>query len=94
MDNTTQELLTQDIPVEGHGFWAFLRKLQNRIASAPTSYLAFCFIFPVVIMYLLYVAMEIHPFGNTSVLVLDLHGQYVFFHEALRNAVYGEGSFL
>ena len=38
--------------------------------------------------------MGIHPFGNGSVLVLDLNGQYVYFFESLRNAVYGEGSFL
>ena len=42
----------------------------------------------------LYIAMEIHPFGNGTVLVLDLNGQYVYFFEALRNMVYGEGSLL
>jgi uncharacterized membrane protein YfhO len=38
--------------------------------------------------------MEIHPFGDGSVLVLDLNGQYVYFFEALRNAVTGDGSLL
>lgn len=78
---------------EAKGLRGRLKGIQNRIVNAPSSYLAYCFIIPTVIMFLLYVAMEIYPIGNTSVLVLDLHGQYVFFHEALRNAIYGEGSF-
>ena len=47
-------------------------------------YLGFAFAVPVVLMFLLYVAMELHPFGNGSVLVLDLNAQYAFFYEALR----------
>lgn len=60
----------------------------------PMGYLSFAFIIPVVIMYLIYLAMEIHPFGNGSVLVLDLNAQYVYFYEALRNFVYGDAGFL
>ncbi len=71
-----------------------LLKIQNRISSYPSSYLAFCFLIPVILMYLIYLAMEIHPFGDGSVLVLDLNGQYVYFFEALRNAVTGDGSLL
>ena len=73
---------------------AYLRALQEKISASPASYLAYCFFVPAIIMYLIYLAMEIHPFGNGSVLVLDLNGQYVYFYEALRNAVYGEGSLL
>ena len=47
-----------------------------------------------ILNYLIYVAMKIHPFGDGSVLVLDLNGQYVYFYEALRNAALGEESFL
>ncbi len=68
--------------------------LQERIANASAFYLAFCFIVPVLLMYFVYLAMEIHPFGDGSVLVLDLNGQYVYFFEALRNMIYGEGSLL
>ena len=68
--------------------------LQWKIANAPSSYLAYCFIVPVSLMFLIYLAMELHPFGDGCVLVLDLNGQYVYFYEALRNAVYGQGSFL
>jgi hypothetical protein len=45
-------------------------------------------------MFLVYLAMELHPFGNGTVLVLDLNGQYVYFHEALRDFVYGDNSLL
>lgn len=65
-----------------------------RLASRPCFYLTLTFLIPVVIMYLIYVAMEIHPFGDGSVLVLDLNGQYVYFFEALRNWVYGDTSLL
>ncbi len=71
-----------------------LLSLQNKIASSQYSYLAFCFIVPALIMYLLYMAIEIHPFGDGTVLVLDLNGQYVYFHEGLRSAIYGDASFL
>ncbi|MBR6708285.1 MAG: YfhO family protein [Clostridia bacterium] len=57
-------------------------------------YLMLAFFIPFVIMYLIYLAMEIHPFGDGSVLVLDLNGQYVYFFEALRNFIYGDTSLL
>lgn len=66
----------------------------QRLVSIPGIYLAFAFIIPAIIMYIIYIAMEIHPFGNGSVLVLDLNGQYVYFYEALRNFVYGDASLL
>ena len=53
-----------------------------------------CALLPAVIMYLIYLAKGLHPFGNGSVLVLDLNAQYVYFFEALRNAVTGDASLL
>lgn len=58
------------------------------------SYLAYCFIIPAVLYFLIYLSMGLHPFGDGSVLVLDLNGQYVYFYEALRNAVMGDNSLL
>ena len=58
------------------------------------SYLAYCFGIPAVLYFLIYLSMGLHPFGNGSVLVLDLNGQYVYFYEALRNAVCGDNSLL
>ena len=58
------------------------------------SYLAYCFVIPAVLYFLIYLSMGLHPFGDGSVLVLDLNGQYVYFYEALRNAVMGDASML
>ena len=71
-----------------------LKKAQSCLKNSPYTYLAFSFILPVFIMYLVYVAMGIHPFGEESVLVLDLNGQYVSFFEALRNFLKGDASLL
>ena len=72
----------------------FLRSIQKRMSDSQYSYLLLAFLIPTVIMYVVYLAMEIHPFGDGSVLVLDLNGQYVYFFEALRNFVRGDASLL
>jgi uncharacterized membrane protein YfhO len=87
-------LLDECFAVPQKGPRAFLRFLQNKISTSPYSYLFYAFFIPVCLMYLIYLSMGIHPFGDGSVLVLDLNGQYVYFFESLRNAVYGDGSFL
>lgn len=51
------------------------------------GYMACAFIIPTIIYFMVFIAMEVWPFGENSVLVLDLNGQYVYFFEALRNAV-------
>jgi len=58
------------------------------------GYLTAAFLIPALLMWLIYIAMEVYPFGESSVLVLDLNGQYVYFFEALRNIVREGGSFL
>ncbi|MBR2020647.1 MAG: YfhO family protein [Clostridia bacterium] len=57
-------------------------------------YLLFAMLIPAILMYLIYLARGIYPFGNGTVLVLDLNGQYVWFFEALRKFVYGDSSLL
>ena len=52
------------------------------------------FFLPVGIMYGAYVFFKIHPFGDSSVLVLDLNGQYVYYYEHFRDAFWGDGSFI
>ncbi len=69
-------------------------RFKARFFPREYSYLIYAFLIPVILNYLIYVAMKIHPFGDGSVLVLDLNGQYVYFYEALRNAALGEESFL
>ncbi len=54
--------------------------------------LFWAFIIPFGIMFGIYAALGTYPFGTSSVLVLDLNGQYVYFFEALRDIVWGDGS--
>ncbi len=70
-----------------------LRALKNA-KNAPTAYLFWAFFLPAMLMFVIYAALGTYPFGTSSVLVLDLNGQYVYFFEALRDLVYGEGDFL
>ncbi len=58
------------------------------------GYLGLAFTVPALTMWLIYIAMGAYPFGDESVLVLDLNGQYVYYFEQLREIVCGEGSFL
>ena len=70
----------------------FKSKLKNiimRIFFGEKAYLLLCFGIPVAVMYVIYLALGIHPFGEGSVLVLDLNAQYVYFYEALREFVWG-----
>lgn len=58
------------------------------------GFLFAAFIVPMLIMWMVYIALEVYPFGNNSVLVLDLNGQYVYFFEDLKNKILEGGSFL
>lgn len=58
------------------------------------GYLLFAAFIPVVLMYLIYLARGLYPFGDGCVLVLDLNGQYVSFYEALCNIRDGDASLL
>lgn len=58
------------------------------------AYLWLCFGVPVAVMYLIYLALGVHPFGEASVLVLDLNAQYVYFYEYLREFIHGDQSLL
>ena len=68
--------------------------LQDLFRGNQYTYLMLAFFIPFVIMYVLYLAMEVHPIGERSVLILDLNAQYVYFFEALRNFIYGDVSLL
>ena len=52
----------------------------------------YAFLIPAVLMFSVYAAFGCYPFGDNSVLVLDLNGQYVYYYEAMRNAFWGHGS--
>ena len=79
-------------------FSGFAKKVWGRLTYRPFwseyGYLALCMVIPAVLIYLIYLARGHHPFGDGSVLVLDLNGQYVWFFEALRNFVRGDADLL
>lgn len=63
-----------------------------RSVRGEWRYLGLCFLIPALIMWLIYICLQTFPFGEESVLVLDLNGQYVYFFEGLRDILLGESS--
>ena len=57
-------------------------------------YLIAVFFIPFMIMLAVYICMEKHPFGNNSILTLDMQAQYVYYFEALRRLLTEGGSWL
>ena len=52
------------------------------------------FFLPVALIYVAYAIFGMYPFGDESVLCLDLNGQYIYYFEAIRDAFHGDGSIL
>ena len=71
--------------------WAYF---SSRPFVQEYGYLFFAMLVPAILIYLIYLACGLHPFGDGCVLVLDLNGQYVWFFEALRNFVRGDADLL
>ncbi|MBQ3791632.1 MAG: YfhO family protein, partial [Clostridia bacterium] len=65
-------------------------KLRLPEEIAKRKYLGLCFLFPALIVFLVYAFRGVYPFGDNSVLVLDLNAQYVYFFSYLRD-VFEEG---
>ena len=74
-----------------HGFFD---KIDAYFAKYDGSFLIWAFVLSATLMLLVYVAIGVHPFGENSVLVLDLNGQYVQFFAGLRAILHGDGSLL
>ena len=66
----------------------------RRAFFARYGYLFFAFLAPALIMSVSYFAFGAYPFGDESVLVLDLNAQYVYFFGALRRALHGDASLI
>ena len=52
----------------------------------------FSFGLPIVILIITYIAMGMSPFGEKSILTLDMDGQYVYFFEQFRDVFTGQAS--
>jgi len=72
-------------------FWDKLsRKFVNFSKDKYYYYLAFGI--PIAILIFTYICMEMSPFGEKSVLTLDMDGQYVYFFEQIRDVYTGKSS--
>ena len=72
------------------------QSVKQRMISFCTEhrFLLICALIPAILLYLIYLCRGQYPFGNETVLALDMGGQYVFFFKGLRNAVMEGGSLL
>ena len=100
-ENTTLDSKTK----KGSRFTQKMKNLQDRFLATKFGtnlnnhfnlhgYLYFSFLVPALLFFFVFILQGTYPFGNGSVLVLDLNGQYVYFFEALRKAIYGDASLL
>ena len=76
------------------GSCRLLTGYEDRVSRKKHLYLLWAFIIPFVLLFLFYLSRGVYPFGNGSVLILDLNGQYVYFFEELRNKLLHGGSLL
>ncbi|MBQ4561354.1 MAG: YfhO family protein [Clostridia bacterium] len=56
------------------------------------AFLAAAFFIPLLLMAAVHACIGVWPFGERSILVLDLNGQYVYYFEALKNKLLNGGS--
>ena len=64
-------------------------------AKSPNrSFWLWAFFLPVIVLELCYIVYRVFPFGNESLLVLDLNAQYIYYYEGFRDAILGDGSLI
>lgn len=92
MDSQNTDALEVSAQKQERGFFSSLKALLLYIDRpfADMHHIWLAFLLPMLIMALIYIAMEVWPFGKSSVLVLDLNGQYVYYFEAIRDILRGE----
>ncbi len=71
-----------------------IKKSKGSLKNFNGYYLIASFMLPFLIMLGVYICLEKHPFGNNSVLTLDLQAQYVYYYEAIRRLLTEGGSWL
>ena len=72
---------------------AFVRFANNLIYKlSKKKFMLFAFFVPMAIMLLLFVFLGMVPLGKTSILILDMNAQYIYFFEQLREVLLGKAS--
>ncbi len=79
-ENPSLALPAQDKSLRGRA-----RALYARIRRHPLAFLFWAFLIPFALTALMYYFKGTFPFGDGSVLVLDLNGQYVYFYEEMQD---------
>lgn len=67
--------------------------LGNKDRETRKLYLL-AFFLPMAVLELCYITLRVFPFGNNSLLALDLNAQYIYYYEGFRDAVLGDGGLL
>lgn len=70
------------------------RSVFARIKNSQYLYLAAAFFLPFTIMLGIYACLEVHPFGNSTILTLDFQAQYIYYYEEIRRLLTEGGSWL
>ena len=88
--------MDNSITAEKKGFKAWLGNAWARLWSFTKSkkYLYPSFLLPVGVMLIVYAILGIFPFGERSVLTLDMNAQYIYYFEQLRDILTGNGSLI
>ena len=69
------------------------KMLSFRHLCYKNGYLFAAFLIPVILMGIAYISFDIYPFGEKSVLSLDLNAQYVFYFDYVHDVI-GNGESL
>lgn len=89
-ENNPQAVATSRLDTAQRRIYVGVDKLIKKTKSK--SYLFLCFLVPVLITSIVYAMLGIYPYGNNSVLTLDMNGQYVYFFEQFRDIITGKSS--
>lgn len=81
----TTQISTPLLPLGKQSLW-------QRFKNSNRTYLIVCFLLPLLINWFIFIIRGVYPFGDKSVLVLDLNGQYVYYFEAMRDILQGKAS--
>ncbi len=70
----------------------FVQRVGNKLISKKHLYPSFGF--PVMILLIVYAAIGVFPFGDRSILTLDMNAQYIFYFEQIRDVLVGKASLI
>ena len=88
MDNNTTEKKSSF----ASSLSSFFSRLWSKIVSKKHVYPAF--LLPVALLVIVYAMMGIFPFGERSILTLDMNAQYIYYYEELRDILHGKSSLI